>query len=87
MRSGSKVSGKELLQSPERHGLARPDRGRAGRRVTKLLCNDGKQNPDNSCSRDVPASDGAVRRDGASRVGVVRPERLLQVGLGREDGA
>ena len=50
MRSGSKVSGKELLQSPERHGPARPDRGRAGRRVTKLLCNDGKQNPDNSCT-------------------------------------
>ena len=49
MRSGSKVSGKELLQSPERHGPARPDGGRAGRRVTKLLCNDGKQNPDNSC--------------------------------------
>ena len=50
MRSGSKVSGKELLQSPERHGPARPDGGRAGRRVTKLLCNDGKQNPDITCT-------------------------------------
>jgi len=27
MRSGSKVSGKELLQSPERHGPTRPDGG------------------------------------------------------------
>ena len=31
-----------------------------------------------------PAGDGAVRRDGGSLVGVVRLDRILQVGLGRK---
>eukprot|EP00964_Phaeocystis_antarctica_P100004 scaffold65736_cov48-Phaeocystis_antarctica.AAC.1 len=35
--------------------------------------------------RDVPVGDGAVRRNGGGRVGVVRIDRRLQVGRARED--
>ena len=81
MRSGSKVSGKELLQSPERHGPARPDRGRAGRRVTKLLCNDGKQNPDiSSTAQSIRERRGSRPRspedDETKTMTVARPHHV-----------